>query len=193
MKKGRKKLFVVIVILLILCISIGYAALSDNFKIKGTTNITGNTWALSFTNIQVDTSASNVTASTAPHIVTGTSSDDYTQQVEYEVTLAKPKDVYVFTVDLQNTGSIDAEISSVSLSGLTSNASQYIEYTVKDVTNASSPRDAAVGDIISASGGKKTYKVTTQFKDVTNEILETYASSSVTLTLKFEINLVQHT
>ena len=191
MKKGRNKIIVATVILLILAISVGYAALGDTFKIKGTTNITGNTWAISFRNIQEDPS-NNVTASTQPHIVTGTDSDSYTQQVEYEVTLSKPQDVYIFTVDLYNSGSVDAEISNVSVSGLTDNAANYIAYTVTDITDSTNPKNAEAGDVIGHSGGTRTYEVATEYLDVDNDVLEQYATSSTTLTLTFQVDLVQH-
>ena len=192
MKKGKNKIVVAIVILLILGISVGYAALGDTFKIKGTTNITGNTWSISFRNIQEDPS-NNVTASTQPHIVTGSSSDTYTQQVEYEVTLTKPQDVYIFTVDLYNGGSVDAEISNVQISGLTADAANYIDYTVTDITDPTNPKNAEAGDVIGNSGGIRTYEVVTEYLDVDNATLSQYAGSNVTLTLTFQVDLIQHT
>ncbi len=190
MKKGRNKIIIAVVVLLILGISVGYAALGDTFKIKGTTNITGNTWSISFRNIQEDP-ANNVTASTQPHIVTGSGSDSYTQQVEYEVTLTKPQDIYIFTVDLYNGGTVDAEIANVQVSGLTADAANYIAYTVTDITDT--PKNAEAGDVIGNSGGTRTYEIATEYLDVDNDILEQYASSNTTLTLTFQVDLIQHT
>ncbi len=105
--KRRFKTLIMIIILL-LCMSIGYAYLSATLNIEGTSNIKSNTWDVHWENVSVK--GGSVTGDQVPiaaHILTDTT------QVEYSVTLKNPGDYYEFTVDAKNAGSLDAMVSVV--------------------------------------------------------------------------------
>ena len=103
--KNKHKKYIVYVLLLILCISIGYAALSTTLNITGVSNINSAKWDIHFENVKV--SDTSVTA-TSPAAI-----DAAKTTVNYSVRLPKPGDSYTFTVDVVNAGTIDAMISEV--------------------------------------------------------------------------------
>ena len=63
-KNHTKQKYIVIAVLLLLSISIGYAALSTTLQINGTANVASNSWLIYFTNVQV--TSGSVTATTLP-------------------------------------------------------------------------------------------------------------------------------
>ena len=113
-RKSSNKKFIAIVVVLLLAISIGYAALSTTLSINGTVNIAANSWLIYFTNVQVKTGS--VTATTLP-----TTSGTSTTTLTWVVNLQKPGDFYEYNVDVKNDGTIDAMIGSLSNTSLTTN------------------------------------------------------------------------
>ena len=106
MKKGKNRMAMLLI--LVVGISIGYAALATNLKINGTSVVKGSNWNIYWDNVNVDSGSvtgSNVV--TAPS-TTGTT----TTEVEFAVVLPEPGDYYEFTVDAVNAGSIDAMIDN---------------------------------------------------------------------------------
>ena len=122
-RKSSNKKFIAIVVVLLLAISIGYAALSTTLSINGTVNIAANSWLIYFTNVQVKTGS--VTATTLP-----TTSGTSTTTLTWVVNLQKPGDFYEYNVDVKNDGTIDAMIGSLSNTSLTTNQAKYLNYTV---------------------------------------------------------------
>ncbi len=104
MKKKRINKNLLFMILLI-CITIGYAYLNSELKINGTTGILGNTWDVHFENV-VPSSSNTITPTVAPIA----NPSDKVTNLTYEITFNKPGDVYEFNVDIVNAGSIDAMI-----------------------------------------------------------------------------------
>ncbi len=122
-KNHTKQKFIALAVLLILAISIGYAALSTTLTINGTANIAANSWLIYFTNVQVNTGS--VTATTAP-----TTSGTSTTTLTWVVYLQTPGDYYEYNVDVKNDGTIDAMIGSLSNTSLNTNQAKYLNYTV---------------------------------------------------------------
>ena len=107
--KNKKKNKLFLLVILILGISIGFAALSTTLKIDGTAIINKNTWKIYFDNID---NKSGVIPTTAPVIGDDTTNGSKTV-VTWGVTLDQPGDYFEFTVDAVNAGSIDAEITKI--------------------------------------------------------------------------------
>ena len=116
--KNSNRKFIVIAIVLLLAISIGYAALSTTLTINGTANIAANSWLVYFTNVQVKTGS--VTATQVP-----TTSGTSTTTLTWAVNLQTPGDYYEYNVDVKNDGTIDAMIGSLSNTSLTTNQAKY--------------------------------------------------------------------
>lgn len=153
--ESRKRNVVIILVLLLLGISIGYAALSTTLNINGSSRINNATWNVFWDNVQVTTGS--VTAST-PVI------DSSKTTVSYDITLNNPGDFYEFTVDAKNTGSIDAMIETISskLNGVeitSSNLPVYLDYSLTYANG-----QAIEPNHLLASGNTLTYKIRIEFK-----------------------------
>ena len=183
--KKRKRNIKVFLLLLILCITIGYAALTSNLNIVGTSNINNASWDVHWNNVQITNgSVTGTNVTTAAHILTGNT------EVEYSITLGTPGDFYEFTVDAVNAGSIDAMIGSFSNKVYQSNGTtertlpDYLTYTV----TYSDGIAVATNHRLSANS-TETYKVRVEFKSDINA--SQLPSSTDTLVFKFNVSYVQ--
>ena len=103
MRRNKKNFLYLTIIIIAISLALGYALLSTELKINGTTNISSSTWKVYWNNIQLG--SNNVTDVTTP----ATISTDKTE-VSLNVNFKEPGDTYEFTVDAVNDGSIDAII-----------------------------------------------------------------------------------
>ena len=127
----RKEHVRVLLLALLVLIGVGYSALRSGLNINGTTHVEVPVWDVHFENYQ-ETLDSNVTPTVAP----STPSGEKPTTISYEVTLSNPMDVYEFTVDVVNNGSMDVMIESFSskLGGVEitpSNLPVYLEYSAE--------------------------------------------------------------
>ena len=106
MRRNKRKTIKMSLLMLILLLGIGFAALTANLKINGTVDVTSSSWDVHFENVQITTGS--VTATTVP-----TSDDATTTEMTYAVNFTKPGDFYEFTTDVVNDGSIDAMVDVV--------------------------------------------------------------------------------
>ena len=104
-QEHKRDIIAIAVIFALLCISIGYAALSSNLTINGASQIKDAVWDIHWENIQV--TDGSVTAITEPTIDSGRTT------VTYEVHFDTPGQVYEFTVDAKNSGTIDGMINTI--------------------------------------------------------------------------------
>ena len=123
LKKHINQKLIAVAVVLLLLISVGYAALSTTLTIDGTANIASNSWLIYFTNVDVTTGS--VAATQAP-TTNGTS----TTTLNWAVNLNTPGDFYEYYVDVKNDGTIDAMIGSLSNTSLTTNQAKYLNYSV---------------------------------------------------------------
>ena len=122
-KKVRRSLIILLLIILLMGVTVGYAVLSTNLNINGTSRIKNSTWDVHFQNISV--SSGSVTAVEAPTI------DASKLNINYVVELNVPGDFYEFTVDVKNGGGVDAKLSSLPiLTGVSTNQEVYTNYSI---------------------------------------------------------------
>lgn len=177
MKKKKNSSFVVIALLLIVTISIGYAALSATLNINGTSTIKTNTWDVHFANVKVTTNT-GATVTKAPTITEGK-----TTEVTYNVALNKPGSVYEFTVDVVNGGTIAAKTSATPTLGGNTQPTIF-NYTVTWADGSDITANTAL-----AAGATKTVKVRIEYKkDITAAQLP---SADTALSLTCSIPYVQ--
>ena len=116
-----------ILLILVLCLGLGYAYINSDLNINGTAQVNSANWDIHWANIAVtngSVSGSNVV--TAPAISNNTT-------VNYSVILPQPGDYYEFTVDAVNGGSLDAMIDNIDskLNGATiTTLPAYLKYSV---------------------------------------------------------------
>ena len=109
MKDSRKVLYGLIILALVLSvagISIGFAAMSTELKIEGQAEVVPATWKIKFDNVSAATTTGGAIIVKAPTITGGTHLGNY------DVKLTKPGDSVVYTFDVVNEGTIDAELTS---------------------------------------------------------------------------------
>lgn len=200
-KQKNKRLIVALALILLVTISIGYAALSTTLTINGTANIAATSWNVHFESVNVTSgSVTGANVTTAPAVPTGSTT---TTQLSYNVTLNQPGDFYEFTVDVVNGGTINAKIAENGITktikigdnDLTEEQANLVEYTVTYADDTA----IAEGDKLAKSGttvnqvrtDKKTLKVRVAYKtDITPAQLNAVASD-MALTLSFGLNYVQ--
>lgn len=112
-----------IVIIIILFISIGFAYLSTTLNISGITNIKSNNWNIYYDNIQYIRGQEF-------ELVSPTTSGTNTTNISYTINLLEPGDVYKFNVDIVNGGTIDAMVKVVTDTALTEEQEKYASYYV---------------------------------------------------------------
>ena len=176
--KNKRQLNYMILIIMILVVSIGYAILSSNLNIVGSSQINAPTWDIHWENVVVK--QGSVSAAT-PTI------DTTKMTVNYSVTLTIPGDYYEFTVDAVNAGSIDGMISVVSnkLNNVEiTTLPNYLEYKVSYEDGI----DIAPNHLLASSTSEK-YKVHVGYKkDIS---VSDIPATPQTLNLSFSVTYVQ--
>lgn len=119
--KKNGNIYFIIIFLLSISLGLGYSIISTTLKINGTTTIKKANWDVHFDNVQVN----NASTSTSNNI---SLNSDYTQ-LTFTTTLEEPGDFYEFNVDVVNDGSIDAMVSTIATTGLTTAQQEYISFT----------------------------------------------------------------
>ena len=177
LKNNPNKKMIAIAIVLLLAISIGYAALSTTLTINGTANIAANSWLKYFTNVQIKTGSG--TATQVP-----TTSGTSTTTLTWVVNLQTPGDYYEYNVDVKNDGTIDAMIGSLSNTPLTTAQAKYLDYTVTYSDGATIEQYDKLD-----SGETVTLKVRVEYKTDLNP--EDLPTENTPVTLTYTSNYVQ--
>ena len=123
MRRKNKSIYIVLIVVLLICVTIGYAVINTTLNINGKSSISKNTWDVYFDNVVVKDDS--VEAVKIPTVTDKTT-------VDFEVALNLPGDFYEFTVDVVNAGSIDAMIESISKEPeLTEAQQKYLNYIIE--------------------------------------------------------------
>ena len=178
MKERKRKLNYLLVIVLLLLVSVGYAILSTNLNILGSSQISAPTWDIHWENVSVK--SGSVSAST-PTIDTNKTT------VNYSVTLTIPGEYFEFTVDAVNAGTIDGMVSVVSnkLNNVEiTTLPNYLEYKVSYDDDI----DIAPNHLLASNSSEK-YKVHVGYKkDIS---VSDIPATAQTLNLSFSVTYVQ--
>ncbi len=124
MRKKRQNKYLWL-LLVLLAVSIGYAALSTTLKINGSALLNKNTWSVYWRNAVVTEGS----VSQTPPTIGEDQGDPEDTKVTFEVNLDLPGDFYEFTVEAVNNGTIDAMILDMTPSS-TPALPDYIKYTI---------------------------------------------------------------
>ena len=177
----KKTFLIPIFLLLLLGVSLGYAALQTTLTINGNTKITKTEWIVHFKNLQV-TSGSYLNEGANTAVID--SSDD--TKITYTVTLKQPGDFYEFSFDIVNDGTLSAKLDDIRETGLTKAEIDSIPYLDYEVVGMPSEND--VLDI--GNDNKKTVTIRVEYPlDITAADLP---SSDFTFTKTIELDYVQN-
>ena len=127
--KYKKKSMSLLLVLLILGISLGYAILTQDLTIVGTSGIKNARWSVYFDNLVVSNGSVSIGETDQAAVIDNSTKTD----ISYTVTLNKPGDFYEFTVDVVNDGTIDAMIDSINNkvnNNPISNLPSYLDYSI---------------------------------------------------------------
>ncbi len=102
MKNNKRKRYLIILFLLVLSLSVGFALLQANLKINGSSKIQGNSWDIHFENLNVTDGSVALSTGDVAAAIQSSRTD-----ITYTVTLNTPGDYYEFTVDAVNAGTVD--------------------------------------------------------------------------------------
>ena len=175
--RDRKTLYIIlsIVLISIFSLTIVYAALSVTLNIIGNAEVVASSWDIHLDNVKV---TSGSVSGTTPSITTPTTAS-------FSTTLNMPGDFYEFTIDIVNSGSIDAMIDGVSKTPtLTTNQAKYLNYIVEYQNGES----ISTKQLVSKNSFVR-LKVRVEFrKDIIASDLPT---TSETLNLAFTVNYIQ--
>ena len=195
MRKGKKR--IVLLLILVVGISIGYAALANTIKINGTSVVKGANWNIYWDNVNVDSGS----VSGANVITTPTTTGTTTTEVEFSVVLPEPGDYYEFTIDAVNAGSIDAMIEDngvqnkvYSDSGYTQEATlpDVVRYTVTNLDGSAIESGHVLPKKEESTPTRETYKVRVEYRnDEEIDASDLDKDNDKTYYFKFAVTYVQ--
>ena len=174
-KKYRKrklpKYFFIISLALFLFVGIGYSVINSNLTMQGNVVRKATSWSIGFSNPVFDTGSKTTPI---PTITNGTT-------MTMNVNLTNPGDIYAFTVDLTNNGSVPALINTLNITELTEEQKVYLRWKVE--YEDESPLE--VGDLLKAGETKKVH-IYLEYKNLRAKDL--YPSAPINLNLTVQAN-----
>ena len=186
-KRDNKTKYLLILLLLI---AVGYAAIATTLKINGTSTIKSAKWDVYWENPHViDGSVTN----TAPTL------SESDTKATFDVTLNEPGDYYEFTIDAVNNGSLDAKIDTNGIVKQVKNSSgQVVTPTILkyEVTNNDQEHTAIEeGHILAKKSGntptKETYRVRVEYRNDEGINPEDLDDNDLVFTIEFSVKYVQ--
>lgn len=114
-------MIVIPLLILLICISIGYSYLSTGLKINGGLGIPKMSWDVHFDNVVEDSDVNIVP--TLPATI-----NESKTSVSFDVELKVPGEKYGFDVDIVNEGTINAMLSGYTVRGVNPYQTELIEY-----------------------------------------------------------------
>ena len=183
MRKNKRRNSILVLVIILLCITMGYAFLTANIKFNGFSKINNKNWDIHFENIVFNDNNVELSEEDSEAEIDSTTRTS----VNYTITLNQPGDFYEFNVDVVNAGAIDGMIESITskLNGeVIDELPIYLLYSV----TYSDDVELAPKQILRA-GETETYKVRVEFKkDIEADELEENTQS---LEFEFEVVYVQ--
>ena len=200
MTKNKKQRKILLLLILILGLTVGFALLSTTLKINGTAAIKSNTWDIHWDGESITETTGSVTAATPATIVENTDN----QEIAFAVNFDLPGDYYEFTVDAVNAGTIDGILKQFEMGVYTADGKTKLKptdegyptnliYTVKyaDDTNPTVDTDilakATTSGTTTTPTAKK-YKVRVEFDPKATTLPDT----AVSYMFKLNVNYEQH-
>lgn len=185
MRKRKKQRTLIMLLILLMTVTLGYALVSTTLKINGTAGIQKNTWDIHWENVQPN-QESTVTTET-PVI------SDNATKVSYTVDLELPGDYYEFTVDAKNDGSIAGKITEVKETYYSVNTTTNEEtkinslpaYIIPTVYYDGTTNPPALGDILEPNQ-KQTYRVRVQYDSNSTVLPESDLTIKIVYEVKYE-------
>ena len=186
--RDKRNYIIVVLLIVVLVMTVGFAAFSTSLQINGTANISTN-WCVGFDNTKTTTyeitkGKSTGTNPSATMGYDGTAcSTNYVPIANLGATFYQPGDKIEYTLTIANKGSVDAAIESITVDG-TSVTSNQTKQKGNIIWKVYMPEDV----VLSANTGSTTMVVSAEFQNTTD--LSNYTlNESQTITVG--VNAVQ--
>ncbi len=103
MKKSKRNYLIIVLLVVLLALSVGYAAFSANLTINGTATATG-TWDIQFASAKINDDDHG----DQPQIITTTTTND---TIKVDAKLSYPGDGCTVTANIKNNGTVPAKLT----------------------------------------------------------------------------------
>ena len=187
-RKNQRNNYVLILIILIAVMSLGYAFLNTDLTINGTSKIPATSWNVFFDNVQITTGSVELSSGDVAPTIDSTTLTD----ISYIITLKEPGSFYEFTVDVKNTGTLDAMIGTITnkMNGVeissTNPLPAYLNYSVTYSDGVPIEQNHLL-----EAGDTETYKVRVSFRtDIDPSDLP---ASGATISFSYGVHYIQST
>jgi hypothetical protein len=191
--KNKKRNRIFLLLILLLGISIGFAALATTLKINGNASITKNTWSVYWDEDSIAVTQGGK-GDTTPEVENGEDGSVNTK-VTWSVNLELPGDFYEFTIDAANAGTIDAMITGITPT-LPQDLPSYVSYSVTYADGVEPaqyhllPKGTKSGSTITPTTEK--YKVRIEFLNtITPEQMDAIPEEGLSLDFGYEVQYGQ--
>lgn len=163
----------------IVFMSVGFAVFAQNLNINGTATVEAASWDIHF-------DPSTFALSTGSEAVTQ-SFDAGNTTLTWSTTLSQPGDFAEFTVDAKNFGTLDANLKSITMSGLSNEQSNYLDYLISYGGVTYSTSQTGLSKPLAANASE-TVKVKLVYKlpDESTQLPSTDVTVNLTATLGYE-------
>ena len=169
-------------ILLLLVITLGTAAIRSTLSIVGSSKIQENSWIIYFDHVHDEQFKDNVDPEKRAVIV-----DNKKTRIEFTVDL-KPGELYEYTVDVINDGTINAMISETSKIELSDAQKKYLDFDIYYTSGEDAGKEPSRCDKLDA-GTSREIKVSVRYKKGLDK--DEYPNDDVHLNLFFEMTYDQ--
>lgn len=186
-KEEKKNIIIGSLIVAIVTMAIGYAVLSQQLKINGTANISGD-WDVRMTNITEGTPSNSAGATVTATNVTPAVIES-SKTAKFSVAFKTPGDTMEYDITVSNSGSLDAKLSNVVVAA-TDDDGGTLELTEEnginyEITIDGKSVEEAKNDVLTNSGGHSTIHVKVYW-DQNATAVPTNAIKKLSVTLDYE-------
>ena len=131
MNEEKKSILLIVLIVILVSMTIAYAALSTTLSIAGTAQVSQTTWDIHFANFENESPATTSLGETNTGVLKSVTTNA-TKIENLKVDLKKPGDKIVYTFDIINSGTVDAKLSlfNKTITCESDNTCSYATYTV---------------------------------------------------------------
>ena len=177
--KNKKQRRIMFLLILILGITVGFALLSTTLFINGTANIKSNDWDIHWKSGSVE--VSNGSVSSSDPIISGTNNNTVT----FNTTLELPGEYFEFTIDAENSGSVDGMLDGIETTITDGNGEDveledYINYNVSYADGTPIARYQKLG-----SGKTEKYRVRIEYDEDAEELPNSDLTYNISTTVTY--------
>ena len=151
-------LVIVVVGILIWKLSSSYALVNQGFE--GNKIVSGNNWSMNIINVSEPTLEGD--AILVKNIST------IATTLAFEVSLPNPDSKISFDFEIENMGKLDAELCAMTLMGLSTVQSEYVDYIIEPLDYVTVKTETQAGSILKTNE-RHAFRITVSYQDNVNE------------------------